>query len=50
MRKFRPQRIEVRHQKELLCTMAFQELNWQAINDVGFDGVENDVPDITHEP
>ena len=50
MRKIRPQRIETRRQKELLCAMACQELEWHAINDVDFDGVENDVPEITHGP
>ena len=50
IRKVRPQRIEVRRQKELLCAMTFQELEWHAINDVDFDGVENDIPEITHGP
>ena len=47
MRKVRPQRIEARDQKELLCAMAFQELEWHDINDVDFDGVENDILEIT---
>ena len=33
MRKLRPQRIEAHHQKELLCAMTFQELEWHAIDD-----------------
>ena len=28
--------------------MAFQKLEWHAIDDVDFDGVENDIPEITH--
>ena len=30
--------------------MAFQELEWHEIDDVDFDDVENDIPEITHGP
>ena len=43
-------RIEAHRQKELLCAVAFQELEWHAIDDVDFNGVENDIPEITHRP
>ena len=36
------QRLEGRRQKELLCAIAFQELEWDIISNVYFDGVEND--------
>ena len=50
MRKVSSQRIEARRQKELLCAMALQELELYAIDDVDFDGVENDIPEITYGP
>ena len=36
-RKVRPQRVAAHHQRELLCAIAFQELEWHAINVVEFD-------------
>lgn len=30
--------------------MVFQDFEWHIINEVDFDGVENDIPDITHGP
>ena len=30
-RKVRPQRVAARRQKELLCPMVFQELEWHAV-------------------
>ena len=30
--------------------MAFPELEWHAINEVDFDGVENDIPEIIQGP
>ena len=30
--------------------MAFQELEWHAIDDVDFDGVKNDIPEFIHRP
>ena len=30
----RPLRVAARRQQELLCAMAFQELEWHAINDM----------------
>ena len=50
MRKVGPQRIEARHQNELLSSMAFQELEWHVIDDIDFNGVENDIPEIIHGP
>ena len=50
MRKVRPQRRESRLQKELYFAMAFLELEWRAIDDVDFDSVDNDNPEITHGP
>lgn len=49
-RKVGPQRIESRLQKELFFAMAFQEVEWHAIDDVDFDSVDNDNPEITHGP
>ena len=40
---------KVQTQKELLGAMAFQELKLHTINHVDFDGVKNDIPEITHE-
>ena len=50
MRKVRPQRRESRLQKELYFAMASLELEWRAIDDVDFDSVDNDNPEITHGP
>ena len=50
MRKVGPQRIDTCHQKALLSSMAFQELEWHTIDDIDFNGVDNDIPEITHEP
>ena len=36
-------KVAARRQKELLCAMAFQELEWHAIDDVDFDFDENQV-------
>ena len=44
-RKVRPQRVAARHQKELLCAMAFQELEWHAIEDVYFEVDETEIPE-----
>ena len=43
MRNLRPQRIEAHRQKELFCAMAFQYLKWHAIDDIDFDGVQNNI-------
>ena len=48
-RKVRPQRVAARLQKELLCAMAFQELEWHAVDDVNFDDAEADILEIIHE-
>ena len=50
MRKVLPQTIEACNQKELLYTKAFQELEWHVIDDVNFDGVENDISEISQGP
>ena len=50
VRKVQPQRIEARWQKELLCALVFQELEWHNIDEVGFDCIENKIPEITHGP
>ena len=43
MRNLRPQRIEAHRQKELFCAMAFQYLEWHAIDGIDFDGVQNNI-------
>ena len=43
MRNLRPQRIEAHRQKELFCAMAFQYFEWHAIDDIDFDGVQNNI-------
>ena len=53
-RKVRPQRVAAHRQKELLCAMAFQELEWRfkssnAVDDVNFDDAEADILEIVHE-
>ena len=30
--------------------LAFQELEWHSIDDIDFDDVENDIPEINHGP
>ena len=50
IRKVQPQRRKARRQKEVLSVMAFQELEWYAIDDVDFDGVKNDIPEFIHRP
>ena len=30
--------------------MAFQRLEWHAIDDIDFDGVENDIPEFIRTP
>ena len=30
--------------------MVFQELDWHVIDDFDFDGVKNDIQEITHGP
>ena len=35
-KKVRQQRVAAHHQQELLCVMAFQELEWHAIDGVKF--------------
>ena len=43
-KKVRPQRVAAHRQQELLCVvMAFQELEWHAVNDVEFDGNVEDI-------
>ena len=42
-RKVRPQRAAARRQKELLCAMTFQELEWHAIEDVDFEVDETEI-------
>ena len=48
-RKVRPQRVAARHHKELLRAMAFQELEWHAVDDVDFDDAQADILKIVHE-
>ena len=48
-RKVRPQRVAARCQKELLCAMAFQELQQHAVKDFDFDDAEADIIEIVHE-
>ena len=48
MRKVGPQSIEPRRQKELLFAEVFLEREQHTIDDIDFDGVENDIPEITH--
>ena len=47
--KVQPQRVAARHQKKLLCAMAFQDLEWHAVDDVDFDDAEADILEIDHE-
>ena len=47
--RVRPTRIAARRQRELLCVMAMQELEWHAIDDVDADGLEEDVADVREE-
>ena len=48
-RKIQPQRVAARRQKELHCAMAFQELEWHAVDDVDFDDAEADILEIVNE-
>ena len=50
-RKVQPERVASRRQKELLCAMAFQGLEWYAVDDddVEFDDAEADILEIAHE-
>ena len=48
-RKVRPQRVAACRQKDLLCAMAFQELEWHAADDVDFDDAEAGILEIAHE-
>ena len=43
-RKVRPQRVAAHRQKELLCAMAFQELEWHIIEDADFEVDETEIP------
>ena len=36
------------NEKTFYNSMAFQELEWHANDDVNFDGVKNDISEITH--
>lgn len=45
-RRVRPQRVAARRQGELLCAMAFQELEWHAIDDVEWEADEDEIPDV----
>ena len=45
----RSQRVAARRQKELLCAMAFQELQWHAVDDVDFHDAEADILEIVHK-
>ena len=47
--KVRPQRVAAHRQKELFCAMAFQKLEWHAVDDLDFDHVEADILEIVHE-
>ena len=48
-RKVRPQRVAAHRQKDLLCAMEFQELEWHAVDDVDFNDAEAYIPEIVHE-
>ena len=50
MSKVWPQNIEARRRKELLCAMAFQDLEWHATDETYFNSVKNVIPEITGEP
>ena len=45
-KKVRPQRVAARRQQELLCVMAFQELKWNAVDDVEFEGNVEDIDEL----
>ena len=47
-RKVQPQRVVTRCQGELLCVIAFQELECHAIDDVDFDAEECDISEIVY--
>ena len=42
----RPQNTAACHQQELLCVMAFQELEWHAVDDVEFEGNVEDIDEL----
>ena len=48
-RKVRPQRVVARRRKELLCVMAFEELEWHAVDDIDFDDAEADILEVVHK-
>ena len=48
-RQVRPQRVAAGLQKEMLCSMALQELEWHAVDDVDFNDAEADIIEIVHE-
>ena len=41
VKKVRPQRVAARRQREILCVMAYQELEWHAMDDVDFEGLDD---------
>ena len=45
-KKVRQQRVAAHHQQELLCVMAFQELEWHAVDDVEFEGNVVDIDEV----
>ena len=45
-KKVRPQRVAARRQQELLCVMAFQELEWHEIDDVEFEGNVEEISEL----
>ena len=48
-RKVWPQRVAAHRQKELPCAVAFQALEWHAVDDIDFDHAEADILGIVHE-
>ena len=45
-KKARPQRVAARHQQELLCVFAFQELEWHEIDDFEFEGNVEEIGEL----
>ena len=48
-RKTRPQIVAAHGQKELLCAMAFQELEWHAVDNIDFNDAEADILEIVQK-
>ena len=44
--KVRPQSVAACRQYEILCVVAFQELEWHLINDVEFEGNVEDIDEL----